>query len=85
MVKCEAISRNKESVSMFQVIKPIFRSTSSCLIHLCTAHELARAKKGKCRSHQAESYQIEKGTLAADQYILCDFVSMEQFVFKTSM
>ena len=44
MVEHEAINMKSEYVVMPQVIKPRFKTTSSCPIPLCTACELAQAK-----------------------------------------
>ena len=45
MVEHKAESPGQDAVIMPQVIKPKFKSTSSCEIPLCTACELARVKK----------------------------------------
>ena len=68
---------------MPQVIKPRFKSTSSCPIPLCTACELARAKKRNPEVIKQKTIKEKEGILVADQYIPDDFVSMDQFVVKT--
>ncbi len=69
---------------MPQVIKPHFKSTSSCPFSLYTACELARAKKRNPEVIKQKAIKEKEGILAADQYMPGDFVSMDQFVVKTS-
>ena len=74
---------NNESVIMPQVIKPQYRTASSCPIPLCAACELARAKKQSPKVICQEAIAEKEGILAANEYLPGDFVSMDQFVVKT--
>ena len=83
MVEHEAVDMNNESVIMPQVIKPRYRTTSSCPIPLCAACELARAKKQSPKVIRQEAIAEKEGILSANEYMPGDFVSMDQFVVKT--
>ena len=67
MVENEVVDRNKESVLMPQVIKPHFKYTSSCPILLCTACELARAKKQNPEVIKQKTIEEIGGILVSDQ------------------
>ena len=84
MVEHEAVDMNKESVIMPQVIKPTFKTTSSCPIPLCTACELARAKKRNPEVSKQKAIEEKQGILSANKYAPGDFVSMDQFVSQTT-
>ncbi len=84
MVEHEAVDTSDESVIFPQVIKPRFKSSSSCPIPLCTACELARAKKRNPKVIQQKAIEEKEGILAANKYCAGDFVSMDQFVCRTS-
>ena len=83
MVEHEAVDMNNESIIMPQVIKPRYRTTSSCPIPLCAACELARAKKRSPKVIRQEAIAEKEGILAANEYMPGDFVSMDQFVLQT--
>jgi hypothetical protein len=83
MVEHEGISSNNESVIFPQVIKPKFKSTSSCPIPLCAACELARAKKRNPGVKKQQAVKDKEDILACNQYEAGDFVSMDQYVVKT--
>ena len=84
MVEHKAIDANKEEVIMPQVIKPTFKSTSSCPIPLCTACELARAKRRNPQVSEKKAIMEKQGILSANQYEPGDHVSMDQFVSQTT-
>ena len=83
MVEHGAVDAKGEGVVFPQVIKPQFKSTSSCAIPLCTSCELARAKRRN--PEVAKRYEIEEkqGILACEESKVGDFVSMDQYVVKT--
>ena len=83
MVENKAVDKNNESVVFEQIIKPKFKSTSSCLIPLCTACELARAKKRNPEVVKQKVIAEKQCILAANEYMPGDFVSTDQFVVKT--
>ena len=83
MVEHEGISSNDESVIFPQVIKPKFKSTSSCPIPLCAACELARAKKRNPGVKKQQAIKERQDILACNQYQAGDFVSMDQYVVNT--
>ena len=83
MVEHEAVDMNNESVIMPQVIKPRYKTTSSCPIPLCAACELARAKKRNPKVVRQKAIAEKEGILAANEYMPGDFVSMDQFVVRT--
>ena len=89
MVEHEGISSNDESVIFPQVIKPKFKSTSSCPIPLCAACELARAKKRNPGVKKQQAIKERQDILACNQYQAGDFVSMDQYLqmitLKTSV
>ena len=60
-VEHEAVDANNESVIMPQVIKPRYKSTSSCPIPLCATCELARAKRRNPKVVQQKSNSREGG------------------------
>ena len=63
MLEHNVIDRNKESVLMTQVIKPHFKSTSSWLVPLCIACELARAKKQNPEVIKQKAIEEKEGIL----------------------
>ena len=84
MVEHKAVDANKEEVIMPQVIKPTFKSTSCCPIPLCTACQLATAKKRNPKVSTNKAIMEKQGILAANQYEAGDHVSMDQFVSQTT-
>ncbi len=63
MVEHEAVDTNNESVIFAQVIKPRFKSTSSCPIPLCTACELGQAKKRNPGVARQQAMEEKAGNL----------------------
>ena len=84
MVEHNAVDANDEEVIMPQVIKPTFKTTSCCPIPLCTACELARAKRRNPKVSEKKAIMEKQGILAANQYEPGDHVSMDQFVSQTT-
>ena len=80
MVENEATDANNERVIFTQVIKPNFSSASSCPIHLCTACELAQAKRRNPEVTKHTAIKEKEGILAAGAVDPGDFVSMDQFI-----
>ena len=83
MVENEAIDANNERVIFPQVIKPKFPSASSCPIPLCTACELAQAKRRNPEVTKQTAIKEKEGILSAGAVEPGDFVSMDQFICKT--
>lgn len=84
MVEHRAIDGANESVIFPQVIKPRFKTTASCEIPLCTSCELARARRRSTKTSTKIDIEEKKGILACEQYEVGDFVSMDQYISKTS-
>ena len=83
MVEHKAIDSKGETAIFPQVIKPKFRSTSSCKIPLCTSCELARAKRRSPGVSKKIDIEEKQGILACEKYEVGDRVSMDQYVVKT--
>ena len=83
MVEHKGVDANSESVIFPQVIKPKFRSASSCPIPLCTSCELAQAKKRNPGVKKQSSVKEKEGILALGAMQPGEMVSTDQFVVKT--
>ncbi len=83
MVENEAIDTNNERVIFPQLIKAKFPSSSGCHIPLCTACELAQAKRRNPEVTKLTAIKDKEDILAAGAVEPGDFVSMDQFICKT--
>ena len=83
MVEHAAVSPEHDAVIISQVIKPKFKSTSSCPIPLCIACELSRATKRNPGVTTQSAAKEKEGILTAEQYKPGNFVSMDQCISKT--
>jgi len=83
MVEHNAVDSNGNPYVFPQIIKPNFRSTSSCKIPLCTSCELARAKRRSTKVSKKVDIEEKQGILACEKYEVGDFVSMDQYISKT--
>ena len=83
MLEHEAIDIRNESVIILHLIKPKFKTTSSCFIPLYMACELARANEQNPEVVKQKATEEKEGILATNEYLPGDFVLMDQYIVKT--
>ena len=79
MKEQRAVDREGKHSLMPCVIKPKHPTASTCAVPHCESCHLARAKRRNPEVAKKQAIEEKEGVLAADQYEVGDFVSMDQF------